>query len=41
MPDLEHRFNREAEELKENIRKHCCDSRDGFYYSVYLNLLPV
>ena len=25
MPDLENRFTREAEELKENIRKHCWD----------------
>ena len=41
MPDLENRFTREAEELKENIRKHCWDPRDGFYYSVDLNLLPV
>ena len=41
MPDLENRFTREAEELKEDIRKHCWDPRDGFYYSVDLNLLPV
>ena len=41
MPDLEKRFTREAEELQEAIRKHCWDPRDGFYYSVDLNLLPV
>lgn len=34
-------YAREAEELKEDIREHCWDPRDGFYYSVDLNLLPV
>lgn len=34
-------YDGEAEELKACIRKHCWDPRDGFYYSVDLNLLPV
>lgn len=34
-------YNKEAQELLENIREHCWDPRDGFYYSVDLNLRPV
>ena len=34
-------FDRDAEQLKAAIREHCWDERDGFYYSVDLNLLPV
>jgi putative isomerase len=34
-------FERDAEKLKAAIREHCWDERDGFYYSVDLNLLPV
>lgn len=30
-----------ADGLKAAIREHCWDERDGFYYSVDLNLLPV
>ena len=41
LPDIAARFCCEAEILKENIRRHCWDPRDGFYYSVDLNLLPV
>jgi neutral trehalase len=26
--------------LRDPIRKHCWDERDGFYYSVDLNLIP-
>lgn len=33
-------YRREAEELKQNIQKHSWDERDGFFYSVDLNLLP-
>jgi putative isomerase len=33
-------YQQEADELKENINKYCWDERDGFYYSVDLNLLP-
>lgn len=34
-------YNKEAQDLLENIREHCWDPRDGFYYSVDLNLRPV
>lgn len=33
-------YEREAARLKESIKEHCWDERDGFYYSVDLNLLP-
>ena len=33
-------YQRDADELKASIQKHCWDERDGFYYSVDLNLLP-
>jgi putative isomerase len=32
-------YKRDAEVLKEKIREHCWDEKDGFYYSVDLNLL--
>lgn len=31
-------YQRDADELKANIQKHCWDERDGFFYSVDLNL---
>lgn len=34
-------YRHDAEELREAIRTHCWDERDGFFYSVDLNLLPV
>lgn len=34
-------YEKEAESLKEAIRTHCYDERDGFYYSVDFNLLPI
>lgn len=34
-------YKKEAEHLKEAIRTHCYDEKDGFYYSVDLNLRPV
>jgi putative isomerase len=34
-------FDRDAEQLKAAIQEHCWDERDGFFYSVDLNLLPV
>ncbi len=33
-------YTRDAEELKAAVQKHCWDERDGFFYSVDLNLLP-
>lgn len=34
-------YEKEADCLKEAIRTHCYDERDGFYYSVDFNLIPV
>jgi len=34
-------FDRDAEKLKSAIQENCWDERDGFFYSVDLNLLPV
>lgn len=41
MPDISRVYNKEAEELSARVREHCWDPRDGFYYSVDLNLRPV
>ena len=41
MPEIAARYTSEAIKLKNAIREHCWDPRDGFYYSVDLNLLPV
>jgi putative isomerase len=41
LPDIAKYFGREADKLLEKIREHCWDPRDGFYYSVDLNLRPV
>ena len=34
-------WRREAENLKAAVREYCYDEKDGFYYSVDLNLLPI
>jgi putative isomerase len=34
-------YQKEADELLHAIREHCWDPKDGFYYSVDLNLRPV
>lgn len=34
-------YNKEAEQLKQSICDHCYDERNGFYYSVDIDLLPV
>ena len=34
-------YEKEAEELKDTINRLCWDERNGFYYSVDLNLLPI
>lgn len=39
--DIARYFDREADHLLESIREHCWDPRDGFYYSVDLNLRPI
>ena len=41
MDDTGRKYRQEAEQLRDVIRKNCWDPRDGFYYSVDLNLLPV
>jgi putative isomerase len=33
-------YQRDADELKAAVQKNCWDERDGFFYSVDLNLLP-
>jgi putative isomerase len=34
-------YRQDADALREAVREHCWDERDGFYYSVDLNLTPV
>ncbi len=34
-------YAKQAEDLKAAIRENCWDERDGFYYSVDINLLPI
>ena len=38
--DISH-YQQTAEELKTAVQTHCYDEKDGFYYSVDLNLLPI
>lgn len=35
------KYKTEAENLKRTVRENCFDEKDGFYYSVDFNLLPV
>lgn len=35
------KYKAEMENLKIAVRQHCYDKKDGFYYSVDLNLLPI
>ncbi|MHB9035588.1 MAG: MGH1-like glycoside hydrolase domain-containing protein [Armatimonadota bacterium] len=39
--DVSREFESNALELRTAIRNHCWDERDGFYYSVDLNLNPI
>ena len=39
--ELAAEYARNAEELKAAVQEHCWDERDGFFYSVDLNLRPV
>jgi putative isomerase len=41
MPEIAAKYLKESEKLKSSIRENCWDPRDGFYYSVDLNLRPV
>jgi putative isomerase len=40
MAEIGAQYRRDADDLAASIRRHCWDERDGFYYSVDLNLLP-
>lgn len=40
MGEIAVQYQKDADELKAAVQKHCWDERDGFYYSVDLNLLP-
>jgi putative isomerase len=39
--EIAQHYEKDAAELRAAIREHCWDERDGFFYSVDLNLLPV
>ena len=39
--EIAEHYRRDAEELRAAIQEHCWDERDGFFYNVDLNLLPV
>lgn len=41
IPEVGKEFASDAENLKEAVQKNCWDERDGFFYSVDLNLRPV
>lgn len=40
-PGIAEEYQEEADKLKDAIQEHCWDERDGFFYSVDLNLLPI
>lgn len=40
MSEIGAEYQRDADDLKAAIQKNCWDERDGFFYSVDLNLLP-
>ncbi len=40
MEEIAVEYQRDADELRVAVQKHCWDERDGFFYSVDLNLLP-
>ncbi|SDL35561.1 Glycosyl hydrolase family 63 C-terminal domain-containing protein [Pedobacter sp. ok626] len=39
--EVAHEFDQDAIALKEAVQKNCWDERDGFFYSVDLNLMPI
>lgn len=41
LSEIAPQYKQNASELKGAIQKHCWDARDGFFYSVDLNLLPI
>jgi hypothetical protein len=40
MGEIAVQYQRDADELRASIQRHCWDERDGFFYSVDLNLVP-
>jgi putative isomerase len=40
MEEIAAQYQKDANDLKESIQKYCWDERDGFFYSVDLNLVP-
>jgi len=41
LADKEEKYKDRAEALKAAIQEHCWDERDGFFYSVDINLVPI
>ncbi|MEO6524201.1 MAG: trehalase family glycosidase [Mucilaginibacter sp.] len=41
LKDISTEYDKDADELKAAIQKNCWDEKDGFYYSVDINLRPV
>ena len=41
LDEIGQQYQKDAVKLKASILEHCWDERDGFFYSVDLNLLPV
>jgi Mannosylglycerate hydrolase MGH1-like glycoside hydrolase domain len=39
--EIAEHYQKDADDLRKSIQEHCWDERDGFFYSVDLNLLPV
>lgn len=40
MPSEAKRYEHDADHLRDAVRQHCWDEKDGMYYSVDINLLP-
>jgi len=41
LKEIQQDYEKDATKLKEAIQEHCWDERDGFFYSVDLNLKPI
>ncbi len=41
LDDVARQYHADANELKDAVQEHCWDERDGFFYSVDLNLSPI
>ena len=41
LPAIAKEFDKDAADLKQAVQTHCWDERDGFFYSVDINLRPV